>query len=109
MSKFSDGYDPKWNPASQDVEWAQYLALEFPLLTEALVGDPKPEGGGVARPPLTLMIFGKEGTLRYSLSSRLTARAWFGSVKDPAKVLESVEASLAAGDGEWVTKRDDRR
>lgn len=109
MSKFKEGASVHFNPAQRDVNWAQHLALEFPELTEALLGDldfPKTPG---SIPALTLMVFAKDGTLRFSLSCRDYPRSFFGTVKDPLHVLESIELALGAQEGEWFTKRQDKR
>jgi len=109
MSKFKEAAAQHYNPMTRDIAWSQHLALEFPELTEALMGDPDYPKTPGSIPALTLMIFAKDGTLRFSLSNRDYPRQFFGTVKDPLHVLESIELALMSQEGEWVTKRPQGR
>jgi len=109
MSEFLSSFRGNFNPATKDIDWMQHLALEFPTLAEALAGTGPEVKGADQVPPLTLMIFAKEGRLRFSLSNRDFPRAFYGAVKDPLHVLESIEGALVAQEGEWATKKANGR
>lgn len=106
MSKFEEGFQQKYNPLTVNEAWAGPLEVEHPNLTSALCGDPKWKPGSPGLPPLTLMVFAKDGSLRFSLSSREASRSFFGAVSDPGNLLKSIEEAIGACKGEWVTKRD---
>jgi len=95
----------EYNPAMKNGDWQPLLQGEFPTLAEALAGSSEEVKAQDRIPPLTLMIFCKEGKLRFSLSSRDFPRAFYGSVGDPLHVLESIEDALAHDQGEWSTRR----
>lgn len=95
----------EYNPELVNGDWQPRFAGEFPTLAEALAGSPMEVKASERIPPLTLMIFAKEGKLRFSLSSRDFPRAFYGSVGDPMRVLESIEDALVNDQGEWSTKR----
>lgn len=99
----------EFNPTKVNDAWLNLLKLEFPTLAEALAGSPPDVKASDRIPPMTLMIFDKEGKLRFSLSSRDFPRAFYGAVGDPQHVLESIEDALVNDQGEWVTKRDAKR
>jgi len=99
----------EYNPEMMNGDWQPRLAAEFPTLAEALAGSSLDVKAADRIPPLTLMIFSKEGKLRFSLSSRDFPRAFYGSVGDPMRVLESIEDALMNDQGEWSTKRQDKR
>lgn len=106
---FLDNARGEFNPAKENDDWWPLLAGEFPVLAQALAGsdiDVKPAD---RIPPLTLMVFVRDGRLRFSLSSRDFPRAFYGQVKQPLHVLESIEEALVSGDGEWAAKRSDKR
>jgi len=99
----------EFNPAKRNEVWQKQLAAEFPVLAEALAGSPPEVKGADRIPPLTLMIYDKDGNLAFSLSSRDFPRSFFGRVGDPMRVLESIEDALANEQGEWVAKRQNGR
>jgi len=109
MSTFFDGARGQPNPAVENGDWAELLLQEFPAVTEALRGSPAGTSKAEALPPMTLMIFAKDGRLRFSLSNRDWPRSFFGSVKNPLRVLESIETALMSGEGDWVTKSQQGR
>lgn len=99
----------EFNPALQNQDWKPSFSIEFPTIAEALAGSDESVKASDRVPPLTLMIFIKEGKMRFSLSGRDFPRAFYGSVGDPQHVLESIEDALVNDQGEWVTKRDAKR
>lgn len=99
----------EFNPAKVNDGWKPSLELEFPTIAEALAGSAPDVKASDRIPPMTLMIFDKEGKLRFSFSSRDYPRAFYGCVGDPQHVLESIEDALVNDQGEWVTKRDAKR
>jgi len=106
---FLQKFRPEFNPMMENGDWKPLLELEFPTIAEALAGSGPEVKASEKVPPLTLMIFLKEGKLRFSLSSRDFPRAFYGAVGDPQHVLESIEDALVNDQGEWVTKRDAKR
>lgn len=69
---------------------------EFPGLADALIGVASGKDGD-AIPAHTLMMFVREGRLRFSLSSQESDIVLFGEVADPSAGLSGVEACLASG------------
>jgi len=106
---FLQSFRGEYNPSKRDEMWAPLLSQEFPTLCEALQGTPPDVKGTDAVPPLTLMIFQKEGKLRFSLSNRDFPRAFYGAIGDPLHVLESIEDALMNEHGEWATKKINAR
>jgi hypothetical protein len=94
---------PQENLGSGNEDFAS-LAGEFPAIAWALAGRPKdhPEGQEY---PATLMIFFDSGRLKYCLAPKIGLGVAFGTIKDPSKLLDSIEASLRQGDYEWKTRR----
>jgi len=105
MSNFADGYAPEFNPAQISEEWASKLKPLYPHLTAALVGEPDWERDKSKRPPYSLIISDREGKLRFTLSNPTSNRTYHCQVTSALDVLGSIEAALAANQGEWVTKR----
>lgn len=99
----------EFNPTKLNEGWRPLLELEFPTIAEALAGSGPEVKKSDAIPPMTLMIFEKDGKLRFSFSSRDYPRSFYGMVGDPQHVLESIEDALVNDQGEWVTKRDAKR
>jgi len=105
MSSFFDVPDANRDLDSLPVSWFLPLAEGHPILAEALIGKAKADQEGPARDPMTLMIFERDGKLKFRLGSPLGKRAFFGVIREPAQGLDSIEASLAAQDGEWVVSK----
>ncbi len=105
MSNFADGYAPEFNPAQISEEWAAKLKPQYPHLTAALMGEADWERDKSKRPPYSLIISDREGRLRFTLSNPTSARTYHCQVTSAMDVLGSIEAALAANQGEWVTKR----
>lgn len=94
----------EFNPAVKNESWLKLLAGEFPTIAEALSGSGLDVNKADRVPPLTLMIYEKEGKLRFSLSNREYPRSFYGHVGDPLHVLESIEDAMVNDQGEWITK-----
>jgi len=109
VSNSLDGYHGPANPLEADDAWYEHLALKYPNLADALLGNAKNGAKGPVRPPLSVMISAKEGRLRFCLSSPDSSRSYFGPIDDPCEPLEAAERALAACQGEWVTKNPGRR
>jgi hypothetical protein len=75
----------------------------FPELAAALIPGPTPENG-VPEESFTLMIFVKDGRVRFCLSSRDADVCAFGELPDPGKGLDGVEAEILAGRLGWKTE-----
>lgn len=105
MSNFADGYAPEFNPAAISDEWHAKLKPLYPSIAMALVGEPDWERDKSKRPPYSLIISDREGKLRFTLSNPTASRTYHCQVTSASDVLGSIEAALAANQGEWVTKR----
>ena len=106
---FLDKARGEFNPAKRNEGWAPLLMDEFPTITLALQGSPPEVKGADAIPPMTLMIYEKNGDLRFSLSNRDWPRSFFGHVSNASRVLESIEDALVNDIGEWVAKNKNGR
>lgn len=106
---FLDNARGEFNPEKENNDWRPILSAEFPVLAEALAGSDLSVKASERIPPLTLMVFVRDGKLRFSLSSRDFPRAFYGAIKEPLHVLESIEFALATGEGEWAARRSDKR
>jgi metal-dependent amidase/aminoacylase/carboxypeptidase family protein len=85
----------------EDFTW---LAESYPAIAWFLAGRPKdhPEG---AECPGSLIIFLDSGKLKFCLSPKIGRDVAFGSVTDPTKPMDSIEASLVNGSIEWKKRR----
>lgn len=106
MTKFEEQFEAKYNPLTVNEGWAPGVEEKYPMLCSAICGNPKWKPGSPGLPPLTLMIFARDGSLRCSLSSPLSPRSFYATISDPRNLLESVEEAIDLCKGEWVTKRD---
>jgi len=106
MSNFKDGYSQDWNPEEENRHWFEAMSSTCPNLAEAIRGEPGWKPGSPKRPPYTLMIFAKDGKIKMSLSSVHSKRRFFAEIQNPGLLQDDVESILAAGKGEWVTKRE---
>lgn len=112
MSSFEDGLKKgEWNPDKEDNGWLLPLTKSYPTLAKALRGTDRERGDAEDRPGLTLMLFSRDGMLKFSLSSQDWPRTYYGQVSDASEPLMSVELALVANQGEWSVKRqkNDRR
>jgi hypothetical protein len=104
MSNSLDGYEGQSNPLLDAAAWYDSLAVKFPTLAKALLGNEHTRNGGPLRPPFTLMVRAKSGKLQAMLSSPESGKTWFSPPLPPEGLLEAVESSLATGAGEWIEK-----
>lgn len=108
MSNFTDGYAKNGSSMVDDSDWANKMAVKYPNLVCALLGQEGKGGEKVDRPPLSLILGVKEGRLRGSLSSPESSRTYFFPIDDPSEPLVAAERALDLNMGEWVTKRVDK-
>ncbi len=106
MSKFSSSFEQPYNPRDDNQAWMEALSAVAPELADAIQGDLSWTEKSNKRPPMTLMVFCRDGILKFSLSSKHSKRSFYGVVKSPGDLIESVEHALNVGEGEWVKKRD---
>ena len=107
MSSFEDGLTKgEWNPSKEDNGWFLPLSEISPTLAGAIRGTDKEWGDKEDRPGLTLMIFARDGMLKFSLSSQEWPRTYYGTISHPGDLQMSVESALKANLGEWSIKRD---
>jgi len=112
MSSFEDGLKPgEYNPTKLDNGWFLPLTEVSPTLAGALRQNEKDRGDAIDRPGLTLMIFARDGMLKFSLSSQEWPRTYYGTISDCRDLQGSIERALKANEGEWSVKRqkNDRR
>lgn len=112
MSSFDEGSaGGHYNPDVADNEWKLPMQEKYPTLVGALRENIKKAGDAVDRPNLTLMIFAREGRLKFSLSSQDWPRTYYGVVTDPSDPIASIERALKANEGEWSARKakNDRR
>lgn len=84
------------------------FAEEFPALCEALIGVIS-ERAEDTIPAHTLMVFVREGRLRFSLSSKDSDTVFFGEADDPVKGLWSIEDAIQRGRLGQKTDRQAKR
>lgn len=109
MSSFEDGLKAgEWNPTKADNGWFLPLNEVAPTLAGAIRENSKDKGDAVDRPGLTLMIFARDGMLKFSLSSQEWPRTYYGTISDPRDLQASVEMALKANEGEWSVKKENR-
>lgn len=104
MSNSLDDYSSASNPLLDADQWFDKLAVKFPTLASALLGNEHTRNGGPLRPPFTLMIRAKGGGLQAMLSNPESAKTWFSQKLSPETILEDVELGLAGKLGEWIDK-----
>jgi hypothetical protein len=105
MSKLHDSYDESTSAQLDGAEALRALSVKYPELVEALYGRKGGNGSGPMVPPMTLMVYFREGQLRWSLSSTESSKSFYGKVTTPGEPLEAVEACLLAGEFERVAKK----
>ena len=105
MSKFIDGYSQKVNPAEVNLDWEGPLAVSYPNVAQALSGTPGWRPGTPGHPPMTIMLFARDGKLKFSCGNKDHGRTFFGHVAEPGTPMEAIEKALNDGEGEWVEKR----
>jgi len=104
MSKLIQSYATSSSSNGEDTPFVTELRGEYPELIQAMRGTKNVDGQCVL-PPCTLMIFLEGDRMGFCLSPKNGTRVAFGTVSDPAKGLQSVEAEIAAGHFEWKNKR----
>jgi len=104
MSNSLDDFTGSSNPLEENQAWFDLLAVHYPCLAAALLGNEHTRNGGPLRPPFTLMIRAKAGSLQAMLSNPDSAKTWFSGKLSPESLLDDVEASLATKTGEWIEK-----
>jgi len=105
MGSFADNAILPANPVDDNMGWMTKLDGKYPSLASALSGEIGWEKNGGKRPPLSLIIFTRDGRLRFTLSNPEWNRTYHCQITDPSDPLGSVEMALAANQGEWVTKK----
>jgi len=105
MGNFADGAILPVNPTDDNVEWLGKLEGKYPNLASALAGEVGWEKQGGKRPPLSVIIYVRDGRLRFTLSNPDWHRSYHCQITDPTDPLRSIEMALAANQGEWVTKK----
>jgi len=108
MSNSLDAYGASANPLLEAESWYDRLAARYPTLAAALLGNEHTRKDGPLRPPFTLMIRSKGGTLQAMLSNPEASKTWFSEKLAPEDLLGAIEASLAASTGEWIDKKPER-
>jgi hypothetical protein len=105
MSTFEQAFKGNPNPLTENDSWTAPLSTKYPEVTNALEGTPGWKPGKDGLPAMTLMLFSKDGRLKAMLSSKESLRGWSVTLDATEDVLGAVEAAMAAGKGEWFTKR----
>jgi hypothetical protein len=104
MSNSLDDYSSSANPLLDAESWYDKLAVKYPTLAAALLGNEHTRKDGPVRPPFTLMIRAKGGGLQAMLSNPESAKTWFSQKLAPESLLDDVELGLAGKLGEWIEK-----
>ncbi len=101
MKSFVDGARGNFNPFLENDQWLNDVQAKYPTIGDTLCGGPDWKKDPSQLPPLSITIFAQDGRLRFRASSRDLPRTFWGSIKDPKDLLGSIEAALAAAEGEW--------
>lgn len=109
MSSFVDGFRGQFNPATVDQDWSEELSAVAPTLAALIRGGLAGPNGSGQMPPLTLMVFARDGKLRFSLGSQDLPRSFFGLVQTSSDLVKSIEEALVSGKGDWAAKRHPTR
>ncbi len=104
MSNSLDDYNAPRNPLLDASAWHDVLSKKYPMLADALLGNELTRKDGPVRPPFTLMLREKNGSLSAMLSNQEASRTWFSPKLEPEELLASVETALREKLGEWVQK-----
>lgn len=107
MSTLEERLASNYNPLTENDSWAPTLSERYPHLTEALQGAPGWKPGSKGQPPMTLMLFAKDGKLKATLSNAKFPMAWTAVLEAGIEPLTAVEGLLATGGGDVYTKRQD--
>lgn len=109
MSSFEDGLKAgEWNPSKAHDQWFPHMEKVSPTLAGALRENSRDAGDAQDRPGLTLMVFVRDGILKFSLSSQDWPRTYYGTITDPGELQASVEMALKANQGEWSVRKEKR-
>jgi hypothetical protein len=105
MDSFYDAFEAQANQEIDAIVWQSKVAETMPRLAEAFTGkEPDAKGqGGI--PPLTLMIYKRDGALRWSLSAPGCPIQLYGRFEVYESLLESVERDLQGGKFDKVVKK----
>lgn len=105
MSKFHEGYNVEESTRSDGIEQIAALAAKYPELAAAFRGHSKQDGPGPLVPPMTLMVYFRDGRWRASLSSTESARTCYFKVEDILGLFEGLEKAILTGEFERVAKK----
>lgn len=89
------------------VVW-QELQPQWPCVADVLCGVEPADGLEGSCPALSIILFVEGASLKFCLSRYKGTEKAFGTIGAPSKGLDGLEAALAAGDYEWVSKRAKR-
>lgn len=104
MSTLEERLQLRYNPLTEDDSWAPQLSMAYPHLTQALQGAPGWKPGDKGQPPMTLMVFKRDGKLKATLSAQEYPMAWTVVIEAAERPLEAVERALADGGGDVYKK-----
>jgi hypothetical protein len=104
MSNSLDDYGTPVNPLLEASAWFDVFEKKYPTLASALLGNEHTRNGGPVRPPFTLMVRAKGGSLQAMLSSPDASKTWFSTPLEPEALLEAIEGQLAKKLGDWIVK-----
>lgn len=82
----------------------QFLSDSWPSVAWFLAGRPADHADGPECAG-TVMFFFDSGTLKFCLSPKVGREVAFGTIDDPTKPFDSLEASLIEGKYEWKKRR----
>lgn len=105
MSKFHEGYDAGDVTRPDGVEQIAALAQAYPELAAAFRGHSKLDGPGPLVPPMTLMVYFRDGRWRASLSSTESSRTCYFKVESILGLFEGLEKAILTGEFERVAKK----
>jgi hypothetical protein len=105
MDNFYDAFEAQAEQELDSIVWMSKVAEQYPRLAEALAGkEPDSRGkGGV--PSLTLMLYKRDGALRWSLSAPGCPIQLYGRFEVFEQLLEAVERDLGNGKFDKVVRK----
>jgi hypothetical protein len=75
----------------------EFLRDSCPAVFEALCGAVDAEGGWIVK-PMTIGLYTENGLLMFRITSKFSDESFFGTVKNPSQLFDSIEFALATGE-----------
>jgi len=97
MAFFSARAKGEIDPLALAQKNLEFLRDSCPAIFEALCGSIDADGKWIVK-PMTLSIYTENGLLMFRISSSFSDECFFGTVREPSQLFDSIEVALARGE-----------